>query len=429
MLKYYNSAPVWVQNIACTLYGLKERKKRHGKQFYEHLSCLTNSDFNSRDNIVKYQKVKLSNLINYAYNNTDYYKSIFDSINFNVSTNLDLNSFKNIPVLTKDIILNNKSKLLSNGIGNKSAFKVKTSGTTGTALSFPTTINALSFQWAIWWRHRQRFGIKPNTWHVNVTGRPVVPLNQKKPPFWRWDYARKQLLINMQSIRKENINSIINVIDDARFEFYAVPPSMLFALASFIKDSGRSIKYKPKVIFTSAENLLEYQESLLQEVFDCTVTEQYGFTEGCGNASKCRHGYYHEDWEFGVLECENKTFNPDGSYSGNILATGFSNLAFPFIRYRIGDVGTWMPDNFVCPCRRESKVLKHIDGRIEDFVITPEGNKIMRFGYLFQDSDGVKEAQVIQYELGSILIRIVPRASYSKRDERIIKRSEERRVG
>ena len=53
-----------------------------------------------------------------------------------------------------------------------------------------------------------------------------------------------------------------------------------------------------------------------------------------------------------------------------------------------------------------------IDGRMEDFVITPEGNKIMRFDYLFKKSDGIKEAQIIQDQLGSFKIKYVPRKGF-----------------
>jgi phenylacetate-CoA ligase len=80
---------------------------------------------------------------------------------------------------------------------------------------------------------------------------------------------------------------------------------------------------------------------------------------------------------------------------------------FPFIRYDTGDVAIWEPDDFKCPCGRNSPVVRSIEGRIEDYIITPEGRRIMRFDYIFKDSIELKEAQVIQHQEGAIVINYV----------------------
>ena len=45
----------------------------------------------------------------------------------------------------------------------------------------------------------------------------------------------------------------------------------------------------------------------------------------------------------------------------------------------------------------------------------------MRFDYIFKDAAGIREAQVIQRQLGEIVIRYVPRESYSPRDEAAVR--------
>lgn len=111
----------------------------------------------------------------------------------------------------------------------------------------------------------------------------------------------------------------------------------------------------------------------------------------------------------GYLECYEGVVNPDGSITGKILATGFTNDAFPFIRYLVGDSATWAPPDYQCPCGRKSQILWAIDGRNEDYVLASNGNKIMRFDYFFKDTPSILEAQVVQRKIGKIIIRYVPR--------------------
>jgi phenylacetate-CoA ligase len=98
----------------------------------------------------------------------------------------------------------------------------------------------------------------------------------------------------------------------------------------------------------------------------------------------------------------------------------------PFIRYDVGDTAIWQ--DISCDCGRETKVIKQIEGRVEDFIITPENRKISRFDYIFKDTEGIKEAQVIQKERGHIIIRIIPRENYSKKTEDLLLREIRARI-
>jgi phenylacetate-CoA ligase len=98
----------------------------------------------------------------------------------------------------------------------------------------------------------------------------------------------------------------------------------------------------------------------------------------------------------------------------------------PFIRYDVGDIGTWK--SVTCPCGRSSKALAQISGRVEDFVLTPEGRKILRFDYIFKDTENVRDAQVVQKQKGSICLRIVRRPVYSQADEELLREEIKNRV-
>jgi phenylacetate-CoA ligase len=110
-----------------------------------------------------------------------------------------------------------------------------------------------------------------------------------------------------------------------------------------------------------------------------------------------------------------------GDPAKTIVCTGFACDAFPFIRYELGDTAIWQ-DGTACACGRHSKILLRVEGRCDDYVVTPEGARIGRLDYLFKDALNVKEAQIIQERLGEIMIRIVCRSGYSTKDERQIRR-------
>ncbi len=87
------------------------------------------------------------------------------------------------------------------------------------------------------------------------------------------------------------------------------------------------------------------------------------------------------------------------SYSGEILATGFTNYRMPFIRYNVGDYATWGSEK--CTCGRHSATLHlNIEGRNEDHVITPENTSIVRFDYLFKNTKDIEECQVVAIQIG-----------------------------
>jgi phenylacetate-CoA ligase len=66
-------------------------------------------------------------------------------------------------------------------------------------------------------------------------------------------------------------------------------------------------------------------------------------------------------------------------------------------------------------------VLERIEGRMDDFVVTPEGGRIMRFDYLFKDTPSVREAQVVQHRSGAITLRLARRPDYDTGTEAFLR--------
>jgi phenylacetate-CoA ligase len=413
----YDNTPVAVQNFACTLRGVREKNILLGGKFYKIYDFLQQSQWWSKSDIEEYQLQKLRELITYCYPHIPYYTELFDSIKLKPSDIKNLEDLEKIPILTKELVRQNYNRLINPQFKGR-IIHGHTSGSTGKSLQFLSSEKAVQYRWAVWFRHKSRFGVNVDDPYAAFTGQAAIPISQNKPPYWRKNYAMKQTVFTMHHINEKTVEAIVHELNTGTFVYYTGYPSILFTLASLIEERNLTITKPPKVIFTGAETLLEYQRKKMSKVFGCLVTDQYGFSEGCGNASRCEYDIFHEDFEYGILEYNNAVQNMDGSKTGEILATGFTNIAMPFIRYKVGDTATWI--NINCKCGRYSRPIREISGRNEDFVITPEGNKILRFDYIFKDTIHIMEAQIVQKELGSIVIRIVKRAGYSKNDEKIL---------
>ena len=413
----YPRLPVFLQNAACWYYGKKEARVRLGPIFERRLRELTDSDTWTASEIEAYQDEKLRSLVRHAYENVPYYRERWKGLKIAPEDIRSRRDLHKLPILTKEEVRQNADRLISQKIPRRELLERHTSGTTGKALHFYMTEEAVAFQWAVWWRHRGRFGVTPGSWHANFTGQRVVPITQRTPPYWRWNRPMRQVLINMQSLTPGKITSIVEMLNSQHFDFYCGYPSFIHMLAVNGTEAGLRLTSPPRVIFTGAENMLDFQRRDIEAFTRAVLTDHYGCTEACCNASRCPQFVYHEDFEFGIMEGIERTL---GDPAKTIVCTGFACDAFPFIRYEVGDTAVWRDES--CSCGRNSRTIERVEGRCDDYIVTPEGARIARLDYLFKDALNVKEAQVIQESLGQITIRLVPRSTYSVRDELEIKR-------
>jgi phenylacetate-CoA ligase len=418
--KVYERLPVSFQNAACWLYGKEQAKLRFAGDFQRRLEWLTESEKWAVGEIEAYQNEMLCALVRHAYANVPYYHELLDRLHLHPSDIRTVDDLVKLPVLTKEDLRSKPDAFISRKTSTKSLVRRKTSGTSGKSLEFYHSRSAIQFQWAVWWRHRRRFGLELEDWHANFTGKLVVPPRQQRPPYWRWSSPLKQAILNMQHLVPEKVESITDFLNQHPFAFYSGYPSVIHAFVLSAMERETKLTSPPRVVVTGAENLLDFQRRDIQSFTGAIMTDQYGFTEGCGNASQCSEFVYHEDFEFGIMECHDPVSIEDGKVKGKILCTGFACPEFPFIRYEVGDIGVWADRAHQCACGRQSKVLKSIDGRIDDYVLTPEGLRVMRFDYIFKDTKNVKECQVVQERPGEINVLIVRRPEYSLTDERFI---------
>ena len=110
----------------------------------------------------------------------------------------------------------------------------------------------------------------------------------------------------------------------------------------------------------------------VEDIWECAVFNHYGMTEmGLGGGVDCqaRDGYHlrEADLLFEVVEPESSSRSarsapvPHGE-RGEVVFTTLTRSAMPLIRYRTGDVGSFVPGR--CRCGTSLRRLAHVDARI-----------------------------------------------------------------
>lgn len=410
----YGKLPVFLQNVACSLAGLKMRRQRYSRTFRDAFAFLKESERWPRERQEKYQNEALRTIIRHAYGTVPYYRELFDGLHLkpeDIRTTADLGR---LPILGKQTVRERGKDMLSTALPEAERRYGHTGGTTGTSVKIAFDRDTQPWQWAVWWRHRNRFGIGLDDQFVVFAGRDVVPLDNLRPPIWRRNLPMRQTYVSIHHLNRDNLPALGDYLCRRDVQYYSGYPSALYIVASYFLEHGVRLPHPPRMTFTGAETLLPHQRLAIEEAFSTTVSDQYGASEHCGNISECEKFRYHVDMEFGAVE-----FLPIPGMPGNIrriVCTGLRNLAMPFIRYEIGDIATVSDE--VCPCGRQSPVVEKIDGRIESYILTPDGRQLGRLDFLFKKSANIEEAQLVQDEISRVKFRIVKNHAYGEEDER-----------
>jgi phenylacetate-CoA ligase len=381
--------------------------KKYGnifKIFYESLrKDQINADSLASNNLNEFYEFIKSNHI--------YYRNYFDNF---TNIHMDKNTAK------KD------HSLIKNG---NPFYKVYSSGTTGNPICIPYSIEALQKEYAFWWYHRSFGGIKQGDRIATIAGHKVIDVKQKKPPYWVYNNNENQILFSSYHLSNINIKYYIEELNKSKPLLIHGYPSSIYLLALYIINNNILLNFQPKMIVASSETLLDQHRKIIEKAFKTKVYIWYGNTEQCGHITECEYGKLHIQPRHSyvrILDDKNQDVKEGGR--GRIVGTNFLNKCFPLINYDTNDYVT-LSSNQTCQCKRPGKIIEKIDGRIEDYIITPEKNLIGRLDHLFKHSENVIHAQIEQNNINEIVIHINKNEKYSNKEEKLILDEARERLG
>jgi phenylacetate-CoA ligase len=423
--RIYYRLPVTAQNAVFSLYGLKTSRERYNKHFEPKLTWLKESDWWDKQQIRTYQDQKLREIVAHAAETVPFYQRYWNEHGVRASDVQGLDDLHRLPVLTKTLARQHLQHLISTSYAKSKLFTTLSSGTSGSPIRVRLSPEGLAFQWAVWWRHKARFGITRKHKALMFGARVPIAQNQQEPPFWRRDLFGNRVYLSTYHIKEENVRAIVKMLNAERFEYFTGYPSAMAVLAGLIEQTGVELRSCPKHIVSGSDALLPTFEKTLTRVFRAPVTENYGMAEFAGNMAKCEQGHFHLDFE--CCAVEEQAIDAVDENQTNLLFTGWGNPAMPFIRYEIGDHGRAL--GRACSCGRASCAFAGIDGRTEDCIITSDGRAMVGMNQVLEYATGADEMQIYQRSVDKIEVRFVAKGALPPADELALLREFRRRLG
>lgn len=396
--KIYDKAPVWMQNLMCSVKGAIIKRRRYGKQFYEELKKLEVDEYDQREELYNFLlRVKEMSAYRGQIGKVTM-ENVYDVLH-------------GMPIIDKAFVKNHLEEL-TNQACTEPLFLMRTSGTTGGGLVFPYTVRMENKHWGVWWRYRRALGIDLDTWCGWFGGKRIIDPNNHKPPFWRVNKPGRQVMFSSMHLTSDTVGYYHKEIDKRKLTWLHGYPSHIAKFAAMALDKGLEPLLNVKFVTTGAENLLGNQMSLMQRMFpNAIIRQHYGLMEGVANISQNKAGEWEVDDDFAYVEFIPVT--EDNQNVCRIIGTGFSNPAFPLIRYDTGDIAT---------IERKSdgtvKVIS-IDGRSSNVLKGPDGFEIneARLSIVLHDFNNIVEAQFVQHSHTDIDLLIVRNSKYNENDE------------
>lgn len=349
-----------------------------------------------RRELDRVRSAKLQHLLQAA-QRTPYWNELLRDHNQLVASNSA--PLAQLPILTKQTVRTQGSRMLVNGAPPRGVTWSSTGGSTGEPLRIARDAATSVAGAAARLRGFRWLGVRP--------GARLMAVKNYSRISWRgWLYC---LVANIRVIdpigqdqgQGSEIIRRLRAFQPLCLDGY---PTSLLKLAE-LAEGGTPVEVP--VIFATGEMLYPAQRQKLAATFSARVAVYYGCNEVSSLAYECEHGRLHVSEEHVILETVDANGQPVWEQPGRLLVTDLDNHVMPFLRYEVGDRGTLTREP--CPCGRTLTVLQELQGRLQDVLQNARGDILpaIFFAGQFRQLPGVRAYQLVQTSLDKVTIRYV----------------------
>lgn len=385
----------------------------------------------SRTEMLQYQDEKFQELLLYAYNHTEYYREKFDEIGLIKNGDVDRECYKDIPILTKEIIRQEGNRLVSDEAQKRGMYKNTSGGSTGEPVTFVQDRGYFSNNFADKLLFASLNGKKAGEKEVKLWGSERDILEGTigfREKLINWCYNR--IFLNSFVLTPETMRSYLEEINKTKPKQIWTYADSIFQLAKFANENEIKM-HSPKNIISTAGVLYEEMRSEITKAFPNTnVLDQYGSREagviGCEIGGK--RGIRIFDHSVKVEICDINTGNVTSEGEGELLVSSLNNYSMPLIRYKIGDVGKKNDD--LSNYEGSFSVLEKLTGRTNTHLKNRDGSKLHGeyATHLFYNKKWIENFRVIQHSYEDIEFQIVLKEGCSENAEQLTQMKEELKV-
>jgi len=409
-----------IRNIVQTIIYIREGKIKSLYHKNRMKAFVKEDSSKSRDECIR----KIFAIHSHAFRTCRYYKELWESIGYNPETTINNGPIPEIPLLTKDIIEGQKTRMISNLYKLEDLEKSFTGGTSGNPTSFYRNRECtteregrlLGILELSGYRASDRCGL---IWGAHQDF-PGSSENQGiKARIRKFTFGKEKLCCNV--LTPEMLREYHHRL--RRFQ-----PDVLYGYPNAIREFAEYIqgeKLEPITagkIFCTAERLSDATRKKLEEVFSGEVFNLYNTREhGCIGFECRQHNGFHIDIGNVHVEIMEGGKSVPAGQPGEIVVTDLLNYGMPFIRSRIGDRGVLSPR--LCTCGINLPLLSRLEGRESDVLLMPDGSKVAGLMMLdmFEDISTIKNIQIIQESLQEIMINLETTEEMTEKFTRYVK--------
>jgi len=358
------------------------------------------------DEIAAIQLGKLQTIVKYAYERVPYYRSLFDSVKLKPADIRSVDDLSHVPVTTKDDLQQaGVENILASNVNRNNCISAITSGSTGKPLKAWYSKADMKTYRMIGFRALLSTGFRP--WDrlvlVGITRSQKVKLYQRFGIF-RSIFIQPLLPLSEQC-------ELIRKMNPTVLWFY---PTALRALLHFT-DGRLADLVRPRIIISGSEMLDDQLRMRVENELGSKIYNIYGAVEIGRIASECAaHEGLHVNMDYVVLECLDNvgmtgaTLTSSGPVTqgqpGVAVVTTLENFTMPLIRYRLGDLYTFLDGP--CSCGSNFQRISPPHGKDESLIRLPGGGVLIpqgAFSLLRQYKD-LHQFRLIQESLDHIVL-------------------------
>lgn len=321
------------------------------------------------------------------------------------------NKWEDVPVLTKKRLQSPLKTRLSKSFTTNNSYTNKTSGSSGTPISFAKDKYTHALTWASNMYRFGWFGIDLNSsYQARFYGIPLDFVGYQKERFK--DFLGKRYRFPVFDLSDVVLDTIVAKFRIEKFDYINGYTSSIVLFAKYLRKHNlvlTTICPTLRVAIVTSEMLFDDDKLLLETQFGIPIINEYGASELDLIAFQNTEGDWQVNAETLFVEIldNNDQVLPYGQ-EGRVVVTSLFNKAHPFIRYDIGDIGVLDEKSTL-----KKPILKKLIGRTNDVALLPSGKKSpgLTFYYvtksIIEEDANVKEFVIIQTKLDHFEIEYV----------------------
>ncbi len=428
-LRLYNVFPYSLKVVAASVWGLYLNKVRYAKNVDEMVEQVLEREDWSADQWRNWQENQLSAMLFHAANKVPYYRDQWAERR-RKGDKASSEYVENWPILHKEELRTFGEAFISDDADRKKLVLDHTSGTTGVPLKIWVNSEGVQKWYSLFearWRRWYELS-RHDRWGM-LGGQLVVPFSRSRPPFWVWNSGMNQLYLSTFHISPSFIPAYIEAMYKYKIVYLLGYASSLYDVARIALEQNLDIP-PLQAVLSNAEPLYDFRREIIKRAFKCPVIDTYGQAEFVCAASECTKGYLHLWPEVGVEElyklASDEPANP--GEIGRLICTGLLNYAMPLIRYELGDTAIFGNLQSPCQCGRTLPIIRSIEGRTEDAIVTPDG-RVVEPDTVFQADYPIRGGQIIQETFDEIRVLVVPAPGFNSHTMKSLVSGLQARIG